>query len=297
MHSGQLAVTPETVRALTKAQFPRWADLPVTRVHGEGTVNAIFRLGEALVARLPLQPGDVGTTQRRLEAEAAATRELHRHSPFPVPEPVALGRPGSGYPLPWSIQTWLPGATATEEDPAESAGFARDLAELIGALRSVPTDGRTFTGDNRGGDLRRHDAWMAECFANSEGLLDVARLQRLWQRLRALPRDAPDAMTHGDLVPGNVLVSGGRLAGVLDAGGFGPADPALDLVGAWHLLDDRRRGILRAELGCDDLEWARGMAWAFEQAMGLVWYYADTNPAMSRVGRRTLDRILASLAG
>jgi hypothetical protein len=35
------------------------------------------------------------------------------------------------------------------------------------------------------------------------------------------------------------------------------------------------------------------MAWAFQQAMGLVWYYAASNPAVSRLGRRTLDRILA----
>jgi hypothetical protein len=28
--------------------------------------------------------------------------------------------------------------------------------------------------------------------------------------------------------------------------------------------------------------------------MGLVWYYAESNPAMSRLGRRTLERILAS---
>jgi hypothetical protein len=25
--------------------------------------------------------------------------------------------------------------------------------------------------------------------------------------------------------------------------------------------------------------------------MGLVWYYADSNPGMSRLGRRTLDRL------
>ena len=29
--------------------------------------------------------------------------------------------------------------------------------------------------------------------------------------------------------------------------------------------------------------------------MGLVWYYADSNPAMSRMGRRTLERIQADL--
>jgi hypothetical protein len=29
-----------------------------------------------------------------------------------------------------------------------------------------------------------------------------------------------------------------------------------------------------------------------EQAMGLVWYYEHSNPTMSAIGRRTLDRIL-----
>ena len=54
--------------------------------------------------------------------------------------------------------------------------------------------------------------------------------------------------------------------------------------------------MLRDDLGCDDLEWEQGNAWAFQQAMGLVWYYAESNPAMSRLGRRTLQRILAKRA-
>jgi hypothetical protein len=51
--------------------------------------------------------------------------------------------------------------------------------------------------------------------------------------------------------------------------------------------------VLRDRLGADDLEWERGRAWALEQAMGLVWYYADSNPTMSALGRRTLQRISA----
>jgi aminoglycoside phosphotransferase (APT) family kinase protein len=82
---------------------------------------------------------------------------------------------------------------------------------------------------------------------------------------------------------------------VLDTGGFGPADPALDLVSAWHLLQRGPREVLRRTLGCDDLEWERGRAWAFQQAMGVVWYYVESNPAMSRMGRRTLDRILEAM--
>jgi aminoglycoside phosphotransferase (APT) family kinase protein len=55
-------------------------------------------------------------------------------------------------------------------------------------------------------------------------------------------------------------VSDGRLAGVLDVGDFGPADPALDLVIAWHLLEAGPRQALRDNLGCDDLQWERGKA-------------------------------------
>jgi hypothetical protein len=46
-------------------------------------------------------------------------------------------------------------------------------------------------------------------------------------------------------------------------------------------------------LGCDDLDWRRGQAWAFEQAMGAAWYYRETNPAMSHMGQVTLARLLA----
>jgi aminoglycoside phosphotransferase (APT) family kinase protein len=57
------------------------------------------------------------------------------------------------------------------------------------------------------------------------------------------------------------------------------------------MLDDRPRKAFRERLGCDDLEWERGRAWAFEQAMGVVWYYRETNPPMSRMGRQTLTRL------
>ncbi len=99
-------------------------------------------------------------------------------------------------------------------------------------------------------------------------------------------------MSHCDLIPGNLLARDGHLVGVLDNGGFGPADPALDLVAAWHLFDRERRNILRRHLQSGDFEWKRGAAWAFQQAMGLVWYYRVSNPAMSMLGRSTLSRIL-----
>jgi len=294
MHADELTISATVVRELVDAQFPRWRDLPVRRVASPGTVNAIFRLGDRLAARFPLQGADPAAVRRELADEAAAARELAAATRFPVPESVAIGEPGPGYPLSWSVQTWLPGRTGDEESPSHEAAFAADLAEFIAGVRAIDTRGRTFPGHGRGGDLKQHDAWITTCLRESEGLLDVRRLAELWAAFRELPREAPDVMSHGDLTPGNVLVAGGRLAGVIDVGLFRAADPALDLISAWNLLEAGPREVLRDALGCGDLDWERSKAWAFQQAMGLVWYYADTNPVMSRLGRTTLDRILAA---
>ncbi|MGH8923822.1 MAG: aminoglycoside phosphotransferase family protein, partial [Acidimicrobiia bacterium] len=280
MHEDQLHVTVDQVHELVSDQFPEWAPLSIAPVHSEGTVNAIFRIGDGLAARFPLQPADVEATRSWLRSEADAAIELAEQTSFAVPEPVALGEPGAGYPLPWSVQTWVPGKAASEEDASKSAGLAHDLATFIQQVRAIDARGRSFAGNGRGGDLRSHDKWMKTCFQQSRQLFDVSLLRQIWTRLRELPRESSDVMTHGDLIPGNVLVFNGRLAGILDAGGLGPADPALDLVGGWHLLDTRPRQLLREDLRCDELEWERGKAWAFEQAMGAAWYYQESNPAM-----------------
>ena len=292
MHADQLAVDVDVVRRLISDQFPHWADLPVDEVRTAATVNAIFRVGDSLVARFPLNDGEPAQVLELLAREAEAAREFAGVSTVPAPEPVALGEPGHGYPLAWSVQTWLPGRDATVVDPAGSAAFAEDLAALLMTLRAADTRGRTFTGTGRGGHLPDHDDWMNLCFERSVGLVDIAALRELWQELRGLPEVDLDVMCHGDLTPPNVLVEDDHLAGVLDTGGFAAADPALDLVSVWHLLDPERREIVRDRLECSDVEWRRGMAWALQQAMGLVWYYADTNPVMSRWGRRTLVRLL-----
>ncbi|HEX7162972.1 MAG TPA: aminoglycoside phosphotransferase family protein [Trebonia sp.] len=294
MHADELTISAAVVRDLIGAQFPRWRDLPVRRVASPGTVNAIFRLGDRLAARFPLQGADPAAVRRELEDEAAAAGELAAATRFPVPEPAAIGEAGPGYPLPWSVQTWLPGRTGDEESPSRVAAFAADLAEFIAGVRAIDTRGRTFPGRGRGGDLKKHDGWINTCLRESEGLLDVKRLAELWAAFRELPREAPDVMSHGDLTPGNVLVAGGHLAGVIDVGSFRAADPALDLISAWNLLEAGPREVLRDALGCGGLDWERSKAWAFQQAIGLVWYYADTNPVMSRLGRTTLDRILAA---
>jgi len=292
MHADELVIDDEAVRRMIADQFPQWRDEPVRRLATDGTVSAIFRIGDALAARFPLRDAEPRDVSALIAEEAAAMRELAACCPFPTPLPVAEGAPGTGYPLPWSVQTWLPGEVATPSGLAHSESFTHDLVHLLHSLRAADTRGRPFRGVGRGGDLTHADAWMQECMEGSAGLLPVDRLRALWSRFRQLPGAGRNVMTHGDLTPPNLLVDGERLAGVLDGGGFGPADPALDLVAAWHLLDAGPRALLRRELECDEVQWWRGAAWAFEQSMGLVWYYRESNPGMSGLGRSTLSRIL-----
>lgn len=294
LHEDQINLELHMVRHLIDEQFPQWARLPLRQLATGGTVSAIFRLGDHLAARFPLRDQPVTQVKARLTAESAASAEFVDVSTVPTPRPVAIGEPGHRYPMPWAVHTWVSGYDATVRDPGQSTDFAANLVHLITALRATDLAGRSFDGVGRGGHLPDHDPWMSTCFARGEGLLDVVGLRKIWTELRELPEVDADVMTHGDLTPANLLVQDGRLAGVLDTGGFAPADPALDLVAAWHLLEPGPREVFRSALGCPDITWRRGIAWAFEQAMGAPWYYAASHPVMSTWARRTLSRILAA---
>ncbi|MGJ6981638.1 aminoglycoside phosphotransferase family protein [Aestuariimicrobium soli] len=304
MHDDQIALSPAAIERLVRDQYPA-LNGPIRIVGGTGTVNLIARVGDDVTARFPLRHEPPDEVLAQLEQEQRALAELAAVSPVPTPRPLGIGRPAHGYPLPWSLQTWLDGddGWSAERLGGGTSGeaFADDLATLIAALRAADTGGRVFAGTNRGGSLATHDGWVRTCLAETAALVDaptLAGLTALWEQFLALPEaPGPDVMTHGDLIPGNVLVrpddtGAPRLVGVLDGGGFGPADRSLDLVAAWHLLEEGPRVRLRERLGSDELEWQRGRAWAFEQAMGLFWYYRTSNPLMSRLGERTLSRLL-----
>jgi aminoglycoside phosphotransferase (APT) family kinase protein len=93
MHAGELPIDAAVARNLIDAQFPQWRSLHVRRVTSSGTDNAIFRLGDRLAARFPLQGAGPAATRQELESQAAAAGELAAATRFPVPALVALGEP------------------------------------------------------------------------------------------------------------------------------------------------------------------------------------------------------------
>lgn len=293
MHEDQLDVDDDLARRLIALRFPELADLPVQHVRTAGTVNTIVRIGDDLVARFPL----AAVAESELAAEASALDAFAGVCPFPAPIPIGAAAATDEFPSAWSVQTWVAGETARQDAHADSLTLAEDIGKLIGSLRSLSPGERVFDGRGRGGSLPDHDEWMAECIDRSAHLLDAQCVTALWAALRELPPSGPDTMSHRDLTPPNLLVSDAsgawRLTGVLDGGGFGPADRALDLVAAWHLFDAPARRKVRDGVGAGDIEWFRGAAWALQQAMGLGWYYEETNAEMSALGLSTVRRLLA----
>lgn len=296
VHDDQISIDGDQVVALIADEFPALAGLEVLPVDGGGTVNAIFRVGDQVAARFPLRHDDPSRVLTRVRREMSAAAEFVLACPVPAPEPLQIGRPGHGYPLPWTTQSWLPGSAVTPVSHEDSSALALELVDVVRHLRAWDTRGRRFAGTGRGGRLRDHDGWVDECITRSEDLLGADALRAMWSRFRELPNEDPDAMCHSDLIPSNVLVHDGHLAGLLDTGGFQAADPALDLVVAWHLFAEPSRDLIRTGLACSDLQWERGAAWAFQQAVGAYWYYRSSNPTMAEMGRTTLDRLISAFA-
>ncbi len=93
-------------------------------------------------------------------------------------------------------------------------------------------------------------------------------------------------------MPSNLLVTDGRLGGVLDFATVGVGDPACDLIPAWNLLPASAREIFRDAVGVDSATWARGRGWALSMALVQLPYYRETNPIISANARHVLGEVL-----
>ena len=74
MHDDELEIDAPLVRRLLEEQFPEWATLPLERVELMGTDNALYRLGDRMVVRLPADSRASGESLRQGVALAAPDR-------------------------------------------------------------------------------------------------------------------------------------------------------------------------------------------------------------------------------
>ncbi|MEH3076284.1 MAG: phosphotransferase [Quadrisphaera sp.] len=318
LHRDQVATSAALVRALLTEQLPHLAALPVVPVSSSGTDHDVFRLGDHLAVRLP----KIAWAREQGALEARWLPLLAPRLPLALPRTEALGAPGCGYPFAWAVVGWLPGRQA-DPDRDATEHTAADVAGFVTALRSVPPDlagaPPVRSPGQRGGPLAALDDDVRAALAELGARVDVVvsgrggtggrrAVLRCWEAaLEAPPHAGPPVWSHGDLLPGNVLVdlhvdpaTSSRPTAVIDWGSAALADPATDLRPAWHLFGSASARAaqqrFREGVVADDAEWARGRGVVVHQALQALPYYWETNPAMVAQASRALAAAVAETA-
>jgi aminoglycoside phosphotransferase (APT) family kinase protein len=274
MHDEEIDVDETLVHELLESQMPDLARRPLSIVEPWGTDNAIWRLGEDLIVRLPR----IHWAASQADREAMVLRRIAPHVPVTVPMPVAVGEPGRGYPYRWSVLSWVPGDGATPARIADPIRFALDLGEFVRALWLTPLEDAPAAG-GRARPLGEYNDSALDYIKGASHLIDAAAALEVWTAaLEAPVHEGPPVWVHGDL-EGNCLVSAGRLSGIVDWAAACAGDPAVDVQVVWSPLftEASRRAFLDA-LDVDDATIARSRGAAIQQACGALPYYLDTYP-------------------
>jgi aminoglycoside phosphotransferase (APT) family kinase protein len=280
------------IRELVASQFPEWAHLPVRAVDRQGHDNRTFRLGDSLAVRAP----SAARYAAAIAKEQVWLPRLAPRLPQPIPAPVALGRPGAGYPWPWSVNRWLEGAPALDDpSTANASDFAEDLADFLAALQAIdPEDGPIPSPDTfwRGGPLEVYDAETTAAIAGLGEAIEGASAKEVWAAALTASADVPPVWVHGDIAPGNLLVERGRLCAVIDFGQACVGDPACDLAIAWSYLEGPARAAFRRGLPLDAATWARGRGWCLWKAL-ITLARSTTDSAQARLQTRIIGAVIA----
>jgi aminoglycoside phosphotransferase (APT) family kinase protein len=286
MHADELTIDVPLVRRLLAEQFPEWATLPLARVPSMGTDNALYRLGSAMVVRLPR----IEWATAGIEKDFRWLPALAPLVPVQIPAPLARGTPAADFPWEWGVYRWLEGV-----NPSLGAGspeLACDLAAFVRAMRRVPLADAPLC--RRGKPLATQDEFTRNSLHALAGTIDTEAAAAAWDSaLRARAWPGPPVWLHADLLPGNLLVRDGRLSAVIDFAVAGVGEPACDLIPAWSVLGGEARDVFRREVEVDEATWARGRGWALTMGLGIVPYYKDTNREFAAVGRHMISEVLA----
>jgi aminoglycoside phosphotransferase (APT) family kinase protein len=277
------AITVDVAACLIAEQFPAWAGLPVRPVALDGWDNTTFRLGEDKAIRLPSHERYVA----QIDKERRWLPVLAPHLPLPIPQPIAEGQPGCGFPRPWSIYRWIDGEPAAISGIADLDRLAEDLAAFLVELQRVPGDGGPPPGRHsfdRGGPVSVWDEQARSAIDALVGEIDGEGALAVWEAALAAPWGGPAVWVHGDVTGSNLLMTSDRLSAVIDFGCAAVGDPACDLTPAWTMFEGSSRQRFVATVAADDGTWARARGWALWKALITVAARPADDPA--RTGAR-----------
>ncbi|WFR95641.1 aminoglycoside phosphotransferase family protein [Rhizobium tumorigenes] len=275
------------IRKLLSDQVPQWADLPITRVHSSGTDNALFRLGDELVLRIPIRQAAVALLCQELDW-------LPHLANLPLEIPTVRYRGvGAGYEF--GIYDWIDGKAATPENVSDTREAAMALAGFLRALQLKATEGAPRAGtlnNRRGVPLAEMTGITAPAIEMLSDEIDTVAALDMWTSATAERCHPSPLWLHGDLKADNLLTKEGRLSAVIDWGLSAIGDPAADYASAWSWVDPSACQLFREVLELDDSEWRRAKGWALYGAVIALSYYRDRdNKPLCQQSRHTLARL------
>ncbi|MFN4101361.1 MAG: aminoglycoside phosphotransferase family protein [Pararhodobacter sp.] len=289
-HPDEIPVDEALVARLIKAQAPQWADLPLSRLASTGTDNAMYRLGDSLLVRLPRRPSAVVLLSKELDWLPHV-----QGLPLEVPRLRYRGRADRDPAFDFGVLDWMEGGIATPENVADWRDAARVLAEFLRALHLKDTRGAPLAGasnSRRGIALRELAEATLPALSLVADEIDLPRARALWEAACAEEFSQPPVWLHGDLKADNLIARNGKLSGVIDWGLSAVGDPAADYATAWFWINPSARTGFRDHLELDDGDWLRAKGWALYGAViALSYYRGGRNEALCRQSRLTLSRL------
>lgn len=159
-------------------QFSECAGYPVERIDSAGTVVAPFRIGDDMVARLPLVPIESDDARESVRVQQEYSVVLAHHLRISVSRPIGVGRPFPSYPG---------GRSLDRLTVARDRVLAKDLADTLRTIQDLPTEGRSWNGQGRGSKPLADTAWVRASIDRASNLIDRDQATAVWERALEAP--------------------------------------------------------------------------------------------------------------
>ena len=127
MHEHELKIDEEIVKDLINNQYPSLANLSIKAVASSGTDNALFRLGNDYIVRLPRIEWTAGSVDKNIAKEYEWIPKIAKFLQIPISVPIFKGHADASYPWSWTISKWNEGVNPNFEEKQSWLAISRPL--------------------------------------------------------------------------------------------------------------------------------------------------------------------------